>query len=116
MKKLLLLLILPIHLFAAAAWIPFAEDFFYDNNSIKVIGENIRVVMYVNTSSGSKKNFVEFDCKNERLRFLNAIYYAKVNLKGDILTSSYEASSWQYPNPDVTADEMLQGFCKRLKK
>ena len=72
--------------------------------------------MYTNTPKGSKKNFVEFDCTNDRLRFLNEINYDKVNLKGDILTSSYKASDWYYPNPDVTADEMLQGFCKRLRE
>jgi len=108
-----------------AAWTIIATDidsqdkYYIDRTSIRKDG-NFRKAWLIKEEKKSTKSEVlsirmrfEFDCKNERFRYLSFTHHSGPMAEGRILYSQSEASGWYDTPPDSIGNEISQDICKR---
>jgi len=66
-------------------------------------------------SSGglSRKHFMEYDCKDERVRILQATVSRGPMGRGEITGSTLRPSEWSYIAPGMVAEKIFKYVCAR---
>lgn len=127
MKKIIFtLLIIAFAGFAHGAWTSIAisnkgDEFFIDTQTLKKDGSSRKVWTLTNYVSHmeykqqkvvSTKEFVEFDCANDRSRSLTHYLYSEKNGQGTIIDTLNEPPVWSYAVPDSAYYSVLKRVCK----
>ena len=124
MKNLFLLLML----IASPAWANWTvvqssngTDFYIDFETVKVEGSKRKAWQLSNYSTlqsiggyefSSMRVRVEFDCKEEKSRFLTLSVFSSPNASGKPLVTNYEPAIWQDLAPSTTGWNILKLVCK----
>jgi len=116
MKKLFLICLMMLAGSAWAEWVRFGYNdtftYYYDPAKIRKDGNMRRVwelhdlTQRNNIGEISRRMLVEFDCKQERARFLSASSHSERMAVGKVLRTEEGASDWHEIPPD-TIDETL---------
>ena len=121
MKKLFLIGLMMLAGSAWAEWVLYSKSesntFYYDTATIRKDG-HIRRVWEINDLSErrkdgemSRRRRTEYDCKQERMRFLVITEHSEPMASGEILVTSGEDKNWRDVPPDTVADKMLKLVC-----
>ena len=123
MKKSLILSILLISGSSWAQWSPVAVDvdgtiFNFDYSTLRKDGEIRKIWTLSNfvekdpNGVMSSRVRVEYDCKNERHRFLSFKLFSDKNATGVTIDSGDIPSLWKDIAPDTAAWRLMQTACK----
>ena len=126
MKKIILVFCIFItQTSVCAAWTLIATDidsqdkYYIDRTSIRKDG-NFRKAWLIKEEKKSTKSEVlstrmrlEFDCINERFRYLSFTNHSGTMAQGRILYSQSETGRWNDTPPDSIGNEISQDICKR---
>lgn len=75
-------------------------------------GNKKRWVRFLRKDKSSTLHLIEFDCKQERQRFLQSSDY---NAEGEPQTSSNSVGEWTVPVPDSIAEALMEAACPKWK-
>ena len=123
MKKLLLALALLVTGPAWADWVLFSETdtstFYYDPATIRKDG-HIRRVWELNDlrkrhkdGEMSRRYRVEYDCKQERMKFLGLTEHSEPMASGTVLKTLGEDKVWREVPPGTVLETMFQIVCAK---
>ena len=123
MKKLFLVVLMMLACSAWAEWVMYFEaktiTYFYDPATIRKDGNMRRVwVLYdlrerYKEAEMSYRTQYEFDCKQERVRFLAASAHSEPMAGGKTLYSSGEENNWRAIAPGTIAETILKIVCAK---
>ena len=127
MKHLVFSLLLFTSASALAQWSPVVVDvegtiFNFDFSTLRRDGELRKVWTLSNFPEKdpngvmSSRVRVEYDCKNERERYLSFKLFSDKNAKGVTIDSGDTPSSWKDIAPDTAAWRLMQTACKSKSK
>ena len=112
---------------AWAEWVPHAHNerasFYYDPATIKRNGTLRRVWTLINQNepdkagAWSRRAFHEYDCKEDRSRFLSISTFSEKMANGKLIgQADYSDDSWTYIAPGTIDDSLLKIVCKRMDR
>ena len=123
MKKLFLVCLLMLAGSAWAEWVMYSKSekstFYYDPATIRKDGNMRRVWelhdlrMRRNNGVISRRMRQEYDCKEERYRFLFVSGHSEPMAKGEILITEGEDNVWDAIAPGTISDEILKIVCAK---
>ena len=123
MKKLFLVCLMMLAGSAWAEWVIYettdTNTFYYDPTTIRKDGNMRRVwVLYdlrerYKEAEMSYRTQYEFDCKQERVRFLAASAHSEPMAGGKTLYSSGEENNWRAIAPGTIAETILKIVCAK---
>jgi hypothetical protein len=127
MKKNLILSLFLISGSSWAQWSPVAVDvdgtlFNFDYSTLRKDGELRKIWTLSNfvekdpNGVMSSRVRMEYDCKNERHRFLSFKLFSDKNANGVTIDSSDIPSPWKDIAPDTAAWRLMQTACKSKSK
>ena len=123
MKNLVFIFILIVSTSSWAQWSPVAIDvdgtiFNFDYSTLRKDGDLRKIWTLSNfvekESNGvvSSRVRMEYDCKNERQRYLSFKLFSEKNATGVVIESGDIPSSWKDIAPDTAAWKLMQTACK----
>ena len=123
MKKLFLVSLMMLAGSAWAEWVMYSQresvTYYYDSATIRKDGNMRRVwVLYdlrerYKEAEMSYRTQYEFDCKQERVRFLAASAHSEPMAGGKTLYSSGEENNWRAIAPGTIAETILKIVCAK---
>ena len=127
MKKYLILSLILISGSSWAQWSPVAVDvdgtiFNFDYSTLRKDGESRKIWTLSNfvekdpNGVMSSRVRMEYDCKNERNRYLSFKLFSDKNAKGMTIDSGDFPSPWKDIAPDTAAWRLMQTACKSKSK
>ena len=123
MKKLFLVCLMMLAGSAWAEWVFYAETdtstFYFDPATIRKDGHIRRVWELIdlrkrhNDGEMSRRYRVEYDCKQERMRYLGISEHSETMAGGKVLTIAGESTVWDGIAPGTVVERMLNLVCAK---
>jgi hypothetical protein len=123
MKKLFLVCLMMLAGSAWAEWVMYGEaataTFYYDPATIRKDGNMRRVWELTDLRKQgkvgeiSRRMRIEYDCKQERFRYLGLSAHSGPMAGGEVLVMEGEYNNWRAIAPDTISDLMLQIVCAK---
>jgi len=123
MKKLFLVCLMMLAGSAWAEWVFYSEtdsaNFYYDPATIRKEGKMRRVWELRNSSQRDKNGamstrmLLEYDCKQERFRYLGISSHSEPMAGGKVLKTEGEDNNWMDIPPDIVAQTELRILCAK---
>ena len=123
MKKLFLIGLMMLSGSAWAEWVMYGEHdtatFYYDPATIRKDGNMRQVWVLLNWRKRDKDNVMshrlryEYDCKQERYRFLAISEHSEPMAGGKVLSMQEEEKLWRAIAPDTPAEVTLKIVCAK---
>lgn len=97
------------------------DEFFVDNQTLKREGASRRIWMMTNFGSPidfsqqkvySQKEFIEFNCAEDKARTLTNILYSEKNGQGAIIDRLTLEPTWSYPVPQTSFYTVAKKVCR----
>lgn len=121
MKKLLLVGLMMLAGSAWAEWVKYSETdrttFYYDPATIRKDGHIRRVWqledlrMRHKDGEMSRRSRIEYDCKQERMRYLGLSEHSESMAGGQVLNTFGEDDKWREIPPETPLETMLKIVC-----
>jgi hypothetical protein len=107
-----------------AEWVFFTKNvsgstYYVDFSTIKKTAVGYRVwelVNYAKRKNGiySLENLIEYDCSEERSRFLKTSYFSEPMGEGTIVLIDSSPAPWSYVSPQSASETLLKAVCSRV--
>ena len=121
MKKLFLVCLMMLAGSAWAEWVFYSETdtitFYYDPATIKKDGHIRRVWQLTDLRKRhkdgemSRRSRIEYDCKQERMKFLGLSEHSEPMAGGEVLVMEGEDKEWREVPPNTIAETFLKIVC-----